>query len=136
MKSYKQFAKDHRVTLTASHRGQRTEKMGDHKVNQDIWSCTLLYNGMGYDFPFYKGIGNKGAAPTVDEVLYCLASDAHGVKDNSFEEWCREYGYDDDSRKALRIFEACEETAQELERLFGTDLLNELYYETNEEGDE
>lgn len=135
MQTYQQFAKKHNVTLEARHKGQRTEKMGDHKVNQDIWACTLLHNGAAYDFPFYVGVGQKGKTPTVDEVLYCLASDAQST-DESFEDWCGNLGYDSDSRKALATYEACARCATELERLLGQGPYNDLIHNTNEEGDE
>ena len=36
----------------------------------------------------------------------------------SFSEWCGEFGYDNDSIKALNIYKKCEETARALEKVF------------------
>ena len=56
--------------------------------------------------------------PTAADVLDCLASDSAGIENaRSFEDWCGEYGYDTDSRKAERIFKVCERQAESLKRL-------------------
>jgi hypothetical protein len=55
-----------------------------------------------------------------------LLSDA-SAGEQSFEEFCLEFGYDPDSRKAERIHKACEKTARELRRLLGDDFETFLY---------
>ena len=80
-------------------------------------STTRLY--------FSKGTGHNGAVLTVGEVLDCMASDAAGIENaNGFEDWCNEYGYDADSRKAEKVFKACERQARRLKRFLGSE-----YYE-------
>lgn len=59
------------------------------------------------------------------EVLDCLLSDAD-CTDEPFEEWARNYGYDEDSRKAEAIFHACRETAAKLRRWLGAAELERL----------
>jgi hypothetical protein len=83
---------------------------------------------------FSKGYGHHGAEPTATEVLDCLASDAAGI-DNavSFEDWCSEYGYDTDSRKAEKTFKACEHEATRLKTFLGEDLYQQLLYWTERE---
>jgi hypothetical protein len=78
---------------------------------------------------FSKGIGHHGAEPTTEEVLSCLADDAAGVENSpSFEDWCSEYGYDTDSRKAEKIFKACEHQATRLKNFLGDDLFEQLLW--------
>jgi hypothetical protein len=136
MQTYEQFAKKHGVEFSFQHKGKRPMPDSKFKSMQDCYSCTLSVGMCSYDFPFYKGEGLKGEPPTAAETLYCLASDAHGTRDTSFEDWCREYGYDDDSRKAEATFDACCEVYTELEKLFGSEVLEELFYQTNEDGEE
>lgn len=133
MQTYLEFAAKHNVTLNAV---ERSERPGAHDWSKGSrhFACTLICHGIGFDFWFSQGSAHT-EAPTVENVLICLASDAHGTKDTSFEEWCRDLGYDDDSRKALAIYEACEETATGLEHVLGSDALEELYYETSEDGE-
>lgn len=61
--------------------------------------------------------------PSLESVLDCLISDAASIVNSGlkFEDWCAEYGYDEDSRKAEKTFNACKEQAQALERFIGSD---------------
>jgi hypothetical protein len=53
--------------------------------------------------------------PKVEEVLDILASDACGYDNSrSFEEWCGDYGYDTDSRRAEKIYNLNAESAKQL----------------------
>lgn len=81
------------------------------------WTVTLK-NGRGnrYTVPFFKGVGLPDEAPTALEVLECLARDAAGYRDaRNFAEWCSDYGYSDDSRAALKTFNACRRVSDRLE---------------------
>jgi hypothetical protein len=55
------------------------------------------------------------------DVLHCIRlDDPHGY---TFDEWCDEYGYDTDSRKALEMYLACQEQTTNFRRTFpGFDL--------------
>jgi hypothetical protein len=67
--------------------------------------------------------------PTLTDVLYALNSDAQSVcHGQTFEDFCADFGYDDDSRKAEGIFNACRDTWCALIRL-GADFdeLSELF---------
>lgn len=72
---------------------------------------------------YYTGTGlrnkrtGRPTRPTVADVLYSLFSDATAADEN-FSDWCANYGYSDDSIKALNIYKACTETAQNLRRQF------------------
>lgn len=58
--------------------------------------------------------------PTVESVLDCLASDASGY-DNArdFDDWCGEFGFDTDSRKAEACYRTCAEQAKALRHFLG-----------------
>jgi hypothetical protein len=57
---------------------------------------------------------SKPVTPKLDDVLACLVRDAVGSAAQTFDDWCSDYGYDTDSRKALDIYIACQETAKKL----------------------
>lgn len=58
--------------------------------------------------------------PTAADVLSSLLLDATSVENaGSFEEWARDLGYDPDSRKAEKIYRACERTVPKLRRFLG-----------------
>ncbi len=74
---------------------------------------------------------SQGSAHTVDptaaDVLDCLASDASGAE-QSFEDWCSDYGYDTDSRKAEKTYKACVSIRERLMAFLGADF-NDVVYE-------
>jgi hypothetical protein len=56
--------------------------------------------------------------PTLEDVMYSLLMDASvGRNAMSFGEFCDDFGYDEDSRKAYNIFTACQEQYTKLRRL-------------------
>lgn len=62
--------------------------------------------------------GTEPEPPTLDEVVWSVLMDASGVRDGQlFEEWALEYGYDSDSIKARKIFDACRDEWSGLVRL-------------------
>ena len=72
---------------------------------------------------------SKATKPEVADVLYCFLSDALCGQD-TFEDFCCNYGYDTDSRKALEIYLACQKTEQDLRKLLGNDF--NYFMENNE----
>lgn len=127
-----QFIDAHGLTITATRIAARTDGNGDAwDSTARHWICTLSRGGMGtgkgpkmaeMTVQFSQGSAHT-KAPTCEDVLDCLVSDAAGVIDAGlrFEDWCAEYGCDEDSRSAERTFNACKAQAQELERFIGGD---------------
>ena len=79
--------------------------------------------------PYSMGKAHKNG-PTAADVLSSLALDAqsvHGGRD--FEDWAHEYGYDPDSRKAERTYQAACRQTQELRRFLGECAYGELLFE-------
>lgn len=69
--------------------------------------------------------------PTVEQVLDCLASDASGYENaGNFDDWCSEYGYDADSRKAERTYNLIAEESKKLRQFLGNEAFQELINET------
>jgi hypothetical protein len=67
-------------------------------------------------------------------VLDSLASDAAGYENSpDFGDWCGEYGYDEDSRKAERIFKDVERQSAKLKKFLGDDLYETLLWDTERE---
>lgn len=65
--------------------------------------------------------------PKLADVIYSLLMDGSAYFDaQTFEDWCNEYGYDTDSRKAETIWKACDEIGRNLARAFNTQELEEL----------
>jgi hypothetical protein len=96
------------------------------------FNCTIIgANEEGYmKVPFSQGSAHT-ENPTLEDVLDCLALDASGVENaKDFEDWCGEYGYDIDSRKAEKIYNVCKQQAEQLKTLLGTDAYEQLLWHT------
>lgn len=63
--------------------------------------------------------------PQIAHVLYCLLSDAEAGNE-SFSNWCENFGYDSDSINAFNTYQACEKTAKQLNNLFNREQLRTL----------
>lgn len=69
----------------------------------------------------------KKITPEMDDVMHSLLLDGAAYFDAfSFEEWCAEYGYDTDSRKAESIYRHCDDTGRSLARMFTSAELSQL----------
>lgn len=69
--------------------------------------------------------GPELTPPTLADVMHSLLLDG-SADDVTFEEWCADYGYDVDSRKAYATYEACRDTGQAFRRAFGADGVERL----------
>lgn len=74
---------------------------GDVEVTMDYYSCNI---------------------PMVEDVVSSLIIDAHAAQENTFYDFCDAYGYNNNSIKALLIYEACYTHASKLMLLFGEDI--------------
>lgn len=59
----------------------------------------------------------KPVAPHPADLLYSLISDSSAAE-QTFANWCSDFGYDTDSRKALQTYEACQENTDKFRRVF------------------
>lgn len=127
-KTMKAFVRENRIRISS--------KMVDENKSAPDWKdanhfkVILRRSGKRMTLYFSQGYGISGE-PTAEGVLDCIASDSAGVENaRSFEDWCGDYGYDTDSRKAERIFKVCEAQAQKLKNFLGDDLYKELLRDT------
>lgn len=66
--------------------------------------------------PWYKLVPLP--APDMEDVLHSLVLDASACR-MTFDEWCDEYGYDTDSRKAHAAYTQCADIGLKLVRMVG-----------------
>lgn len=129
-----EFVEKHTVTCTVEHVTENPHMPGSE---MDHWKCVLTAFRRGSSRPhrwtsyFSKGPGHHGAPPTAEEVLNCAALDSTGIENaGDFEEWCREYGYDTDSRRAERAYELCRSAAGKLKKFLGDEAYDVLLFHT------
>lgn len=116
-----------------------------HTVDQ--WRVTLSSKAGLHSFDYFTGLGlrtrmysrfgdkwdamrkkhyhDKPAKPKVADVLHSLILDASAADEN-FHDWCANYGYSDDSIKAMNTYKACLEVAQALRKHFAPDTLRQV----------
>lgn len=86
-----------------------------------LWAVTI--NGECFDYRMGLGHCDKfkrPTAPKVDQVLESLFSDAR-AGEISFDDFCADFGYDNDSIKALDTYRACMEVKTRLRKALGKD---------------
>lgn len=80
------------------------------------WMVKLECGGRSLFVGFSGGVAVHD--PRVDDVLARLVSDADAA-DVTFEDWCGDFGYDQDSRKAEKLYRACADQRPRLLALLG-----------------
>lgn len=86
----------------------------------DAWRVTI---GKQWVTTYYTSTSQRNkrtgrpTRPTVADIMYSLFNDASAADEN-FSDWCDNYGYSDDSIKALNLYKACTEVAKNLRRQF------------------
>jgi hypothetical protein len=95
----------------------------DDKEPRDIWRITLKRNGKRWSFRFGNSINasQTNEAPTAYDVLATLTKYDVG----SFNDFCFDFGYDTDSRKAEKIYKAVVKEFEHVDKMF-SDVINEL----------
>lgn len=83
--------------------------------NCDGWILQLHKKNNTQMFEYYTGIGHrkhhKPVTPEVCGIINSLNIDSQAV-DESFPNWCDNYGYDSDSIKALNVYTQCCDNAK------------------------
>jgi hypothetical protein len=80
------------------------------------WSITLKYNGKRAQFRFYGGGASK--TPTASDLVWAVATDSTSLEE-SFSDWCDNFGYSTDSIKARSTYKACQRNGERLINLIG-----------------
>lgn len=132
MKTLSEFASEHGITVAdwTTHGFQADESGWEHQR----WTFHLTREENGreagwLEVPYRTGLGIE-ETPTVEDILNAVALDAMSGEDG-FEEFCQEFGYDTDSRRAYATWEACVRMLNDLREFLGSqELVNELLYNT------
>lgn len=93
----------------------------DDKECRYVFKCRLTRNKKNYTFKFGQSINNGCKEPTMYDILSCITK--YDVGD--FYDFCNEFGYYNDDRKAYRIYLASQREYKSVERLFG-DIIEQL----------
>lgn len=109
----------YKITLT-SPRGSMIFDFWDSIRNTEI--RTMPFDSFNVQANKELAAKKKVAVPSVYDVLACLQKCDPGT----FEDFCSDYGYDEDSRTAERVYFAVQKEYTQLARLFTPDEMDEL----------
>jgi hypothetical protein len=109
-------------TVTSDYKGNKRANWS----NLENWNnhlITVSHKGNRTTFDFWASIAEPEIRKRSDlkHAFYCFVSDAISAKE-SFENFCSELGYNNDSIQALNTYKACKVSLQKLERLTSLDL--------------
>lgn len=93
----------------------------DDKSARWVFKLRLTRNGKRYTFEFGQSVADGDKNPTMYDVLACFITYNVGT----FEDFCSEFGYSDDSMKAYKTYKAVIKEYNAVMRLFG-DVIDEL----------
>ena len=95
----------------------------------DQWRIALTSKAGYWSTDYFTGIGlrKKGrpVKPSIRMVMESLLWDASAA-DHNFADWCDEFGYSDDSIKALNTYKQCLEISTALRKHLGRDTLAQV----------
>lgn len=122
----------------------------DQSWDCDQWRVTISSRAGLHSFDYFTGLGlretlrgvramnvpnnrfvkrqweaTKPKKPKVSDVLHSLIMDASAADEN-FHDWCSNYGYSDDSIKAMNTYKACLEIAVALRKHFSPDTIRQV----------
>lgn len=134
-----QFVTTHRIRMTCECADRNPHMVNVTKADED-WARAASHYRCVFTrgrrrFTTYFSMGQtQTREPQVHEVLDCLASDAASIENSkSFEDWASELGYEEDSRRAERIYQVCVRQAEKLERFLGPELYRQLLWDFERE---
>ena len=117
-----EFLGKHNLEVVATYKntGAYFEDDKERGESRDIYQIEIRRkdNGQNITFGFGQSIveTETGETPTAYDVLASLSSDI--TCPDNFAEFCGEYGYNEDSRKAEGIFEKVSDFAERLNNFF------------------
>jgi hypothetical protein len=101
--------------------GVESEIHGGIEYERDKWVCTLHFGDRKESFEYGTGSGlrknNTPVKPVAADVVYSVLSD-YSAGEESFEDFCSNFGYDNDSIKALNTYIACQRNGKKVLNLF------------------
>lgn len=115
-----QFAKKHNVKININF-CRYGQHFNDETAERYIFNITIKRNRKQFTVNFGQSISDQDKKPTIYDILCCLEK----YENATFEEFCSNYGYDNDSIKALKIYKAVSREYKNVFRLFG-DIMEEL----------
>lgn len=106
------------ISMTYVDHGIKVEKDMNRPWEHHAYTVKVTRGAESFETAYKQGMAHEDG-PTLAAVLACLMSDASAGEGGSFEDFCGEFGYDTDSRRAEQTYNACRDTAAAMRRMLG-----------------
>lgn len=113
------------VTFSSLRIATRPDGCMDDMPGASHWRVLMRRGSKEYTFHYSMGSAHTGT-PGEADLFSSLLSDTSDIEGNTFEDWAESLGMDTDSRKAEKMFKACQQTALELGQMFTKSELDDL----------
>jgi hypothetical protein len=101
-----------------------------------LWRCEIRTMKGAISIEYKMGLGHifkarntwdvdKPKSPTLEAVLHSLVLDSE-AREMSFNDWCDSFGYDNDSIKALGMYQDCCESAKKLNAVYTREEIKQI----------
>lgn len=94
----------------------------DDKQPRYVFKIRLIKGGKQYTFEFGQSLIEGNNEPTMYDVLTCLTK----YDPETFEDFCANFGYDEDSRTAEKTYKEVVKEYKNMQRLFTAEELDLL----------
>lgn len=102
----------------------------------DAWRVTFSVTRHSMATDYFTGTGHrskpktrfdtaKPVAPKAADVLYSLLLDSEACNE-SFNDWCDNFGYSNDSLKAINTYQQCCKIGEDMRKVFSPDQMATL----------
>lgn len=88
-----------------------------HSYGFTFISAEEMVNYEGFSRAYSTTPYSRAIKPSAYDILACVAADVN-IHDFTFDEWCSDFGYSNDSIKAKSIYDRCCDESRELARIF------------------
>ncbi len=110
--------KDTFSTMYHTGLGHRKVKKGAYMPNPPFRQGTMAYES-------WAKVNIVPVKPDNKGIMFSLLMDS-SAQDYNFNDYCAEYGYENDSIKSLNIYKSCMETGENLRKVFSRDTLSRM----------
>ncbi len=104
-------------------------RQNDNSIDHALQVKTECETGFKSGYVSFTGVvvsdKKKPILPDIKDVLYSLLMDSDAL-DYEFSEWASNFGYEEDSRKAEKIYNECVNLGLQMQRALGQDKVQEL----------
>ena len=118
----------HKITfknfeIKATYKGNKKAEWSKENFNNHMVKVTNRDTQQSITFEFWASISNPKLKTEYDilNAFYCFVSDAIAGS-YTFEEFCSEFGYNNDSRQAEKIYKKCKKQLEKLKKIYDGDI--------------